>query len=663
MRGVWREITGLVLPVDCAGCGLPRTELCEDCHKALIRGARGSGGGGGGGPRGPRRVRPRPVPPGLPPTCAAAPYADEVRAVLLAHKERGALRLAVPLGQALAGAVRGLWARGGPLSSYGGEAGAGGGSGGGGELWAGRWSGAGVSAGIGGGLWPGGEPGGRGAAASGGEPGGRGAALSDGEPGVRGAALSGGEPGASGAAASGAELEGSGADTSGAESEGSGAGMSGGEPRSGWRTGLWAGCGPGAGGGRQPSGQLRPGGEHQPSGELRPGGEPQPGGEAQSGGEPGAQPGEGPSVQVGGGPEAQPGGARPLDGASGPGEVAGAGAAGCVRLAGGELCSAESVRGGAGGVRGAGGETRSGWVGDQVRFRLVSGGVAGAAGSEPVQGCPRQPRGQVGRAGHPAGRDSRGDFPRAAAGDLCGTRACPGGGAGCSGAVWSGVECPRAGGGALDLTGSGRPGEPGTAEGPCGCLRPLDDGGGSALPRAVSGPPGQPHPAAPAATLGAPTVTGPSAHIAPTATTHPTRSARPTHPTTPLLLIPVPSARRAVAGRGHDPVRRIALAAARDLRREGVPVRVLCVLRQRRTVADQAGLSARQRVANVSGALTVVPGAVRLLAVAPVVLVDDLLTTGASLAEAARAVRAAGGKVVGAGVVAAPRSAFEINWN
>ncbi|MFH8409970.1 ComF family protein [Streptomyces sp. NPDC018019] len=134
-------------------------------------------------------------------------------------------------------------------------------------------------------------------------------------------------------------------------------------------------------------------------------------------------------------------------------------------------------------------------------------------------------------------------------------------------------------------------------------------------------------------------------------------------PATPLLLVPVPSAARAVAGRGHDPVRRMALAAARDLRRSGVPVRVLTVLRQRRTVVDQAGLSARQRLANVSGALTVVAGAGRLVAAAPVVLVDDLMTTGASLAEAARAVRAAGGRVVGAGVVAAPRSAFEINWN
>ena len=54
----------------------------------------------------PRRVRPVPEPPGLPVVHAAAPYADEVRAVLLAHKERGALALAGPLGAALAGAVR-----------------------------------------------------------------------------------------------------------------------------------------------------------------------------------------------------------------------------------------------------------------------------------------------------------------------------------------------------------------------------------------------------------------------------------------------------------------------------------------------------------------------------------------------------------------------------
>ncbi|MFF9811088.1 ComF family protein [Streptomyces coeruleorubidus] len=110
----------------------------------------------------------------------------------------------------------------------------------------------------------------------------------------------------------------------------------------------------------------------------------------------------------------------------------------------------------------------------------------------------------------------------------------------------------------------------------------------------------------------------------------------------PVLLVPVPSGRRAVRARGHDPARRIALAAAGELRRSGVPARVLGVLRQRRAVADQSELNSRQRLDNLAGALAVVPGGARLLSGGPVVLVDDVLTTGASLAEAARAVRTAG---------------------
>jgi len=53
---------------------------------------------------------------------------------------------------------------------------------------------------------------------------------------------------------------------------------------------------------------------------------------------------------------------------------------------------------------------------------------------------------------------------------------------------------------------------------------------------------------------------------------------------------------------------------------------------------------------NLAGALEVVAGGARLLAGGPVVLVDDLMTTGASLREAARAVREAiaGGGEVGA---------------
>ncbi|MFC8224775.1 ComF family protein [Streptomyces sp. NPDC057287] len=136
-----------------------------------------------------------------------------------------------------------------------------------------------------------------------------------------------------------------------------------------------------------------------------------------------------------------------------------------------------------------------------------------------------------------------------------------------------------------------------------------------------------------------------------------------------LLLVPVPSARRSTAARGHDPARRIAFAATAELRRRGTAARVCAVLRQRRTVADQAGLGAGERHANLAGALVVADGGRRLLDAGRVVLVDDLLTTGSSLAEAARAVRASGragpGKTgaLRAAVVAASPSAFEINRN
>ncbi|MGW0551266.1 ComF family protein [Streptomyces altiplanensis] len=137
----------------------------------------------------------------------------------------------------------------------------------------------------------------------------------------------------------------------------------------------------------------------------------------------------------------------------------------------------------------------------------------------------------------------------------------------------------------------------------------------------------------------------------------------------PLLLVPVPSAPGAVRARGHDPARRIALAAAGELRRAGVPARVLAVLRQRRAVYDQSGLSARERGANLAGALEVTAGGGRLLEGGRAVLVDDLMTTGASLVEAARALSATRERLIpasgqlNAAVVAAPALSFGINRN
>jgi predicted amidophosphoribosyltransferase len=120
-----------------------------------------------------------------------------------------------------------------------------------------------------------------------------------------------------------------------------------------------------------------------------------------------------------------------------------------------------------------------------------------------------------------------------------------------------------------------------------------------------------------------------------------------------VLLVPVPSARHAVRARGQDANRRLARSAARRLSRAGLPCRLAPVLRQGRAVADQAGLGAEQRRANLHRALTVPPYFHAALRGRQLVLVDDLVTTGASLAEAARALRAAGAPPLAAATVAA----------
>ncbi|MBO3745049.1 ComF family protein [Streptosporangiaceae bacterium NEAU-GS5] len=123
-------------------------------------------------------------------------------------------------------------------------------------------------------------------------------------------------------------------------------------------------------------------------------------------------------------------------------------------------------------------------------------------------------------------------------------------------------------------------------------------------------------------------------------------------------VVPIPSTRAAYRIRGHDPVRRMATLAVRGLRAEGAPVTLVPLLTQRRRVADQAGLSATQRAANLEEAYLVVSRSVRpaRASSAPaVVLVDDIVTTGATLAEAARALRVAGHEVRAAATVAATR--------
>jgi predicted amidophosphoribosyltransferase len=127
-----------------------------------------------------------------------------------------------------------------------------------------------------------------------------------------------------------------------------------------------------------------------------------------------------------------------------------------------------------------------------------------------------------------------------------------------------------------------------------------------------------------------------------------------TRPDGDLVLVPIPTARRAVAHRGDDTVDLIARSAVRTLRAWGQPVTLRRALRPRGRRADSAGLGAAARAANLDGAFSVRERVVRGIPdAAAVLLVDDVITTGATLVTATAALRAAGVDVTAVATVAA----------
>lgn len=115
-----------------------------------------------------------------------------------------------------------------------------------------------------------------------------------------------------------------------------------------------------------------------------------------------------------------------------------------------------------------------------------------------------------------------------------------------------------------------------------------------------------------------------------------------------LTLVPVPSTRQAIRARGFDAGLALARAAA-DRLPSRAPVRVSPLLAPVRRVADQSGLGAAARWQNLAGAYRLRrPPTTRT-----VVVVDDVVTTGASLSEACRALAAGGVTALGAATVAA----------
>lgn len=121
-----------------------------------------------------------------------------------------------------------------------------------------------------------------------------------------------------------------------------------------------------------------------------------------------------------------------------------------------------------------------------------------------------------------------------------------------------------------------------------------------------------------------------------------------------VVFVPAPSRPSSVRARALNSTYVIARGAARLL--DG---HVASLLRTRPGLVDNAGLGTADRAANLAGSITCPsPGLRRLsrrLGHARVVVVDDVITTGATAREAQRALEAVGVTVAGIATVAATR--------
>ena len=99
-----------------------------------------------------------------------------------------------------------------------------------------------------------------------------------------------------------------------------------------------------------------------------------------------------------------------------------------------------------------------------------------------------------------------------------------------------------------------------------------------------------------------------------------------------IRLVPIPSSKRSIRNRGRSFIIDIAQQISRQT---GIPV-LDCLNLTGRTI-DQSRLNRKQRLENMKGAISM-----KAVARGELLLIDDVITTGATLKEAARALNSQG---------------------